>query len=76
MSDSQIAYTMSEIRTRRVGVWSLSWCWHILSILLKAGRGIGAVTRGLDAVFPTDDLGFGLETQCDSIYIFPILDAS
>ena len=33
--------------------------WHILSIPLKAGRGISAGTFGLDYVFPPDDLGSG-----------------
>ena len=33
---------------RRVGVWSLPWRWHILSIPLT--------TCGLDDVFPPDDL--------------------
>ena len=41
---------------RRVGVWSLPWRWHILSILLTAGRATGAKTCGLDDVFPPDDL--------------------
>ena len=35
------------------------WRWHILAIPLKAGRGISVETCALDAVFPTDDLGFG-----------------
>ena len=42
---------------RRVGVWSLPWRWHILSIPLKTGRGTSAETGGLDDVFPPDDLG-------------------
>ena len=33
--------------------------WHILSIPLKAGRGISAETCGLDDVLPPDDLGSG-----------------
>ena len=41
----------------RVGVWSLPWRWHILSIPVTAGRGTSAKTRGLDDVFPADDLG-------------------
>ena len=36
---------------RRVEVWSLPWQWHILSILLTAGRGTSAETCGLDDVF-------------------------
>ena len=48
-------------RTRTGGweLWLLSWRWHILSISLKAGRGISAETCGLDDVFPPDDLGYG-----------------
>ena len=42
---------------RRVGVWSLPWGWHILSIPLTTGRGTSAETCGLDDVFPPDDLG-------------------
>ena len=42
--------------------WLLPWHWHILSIPLKAGRGISAETCGLDYVFPTDDIGSGLCT--------------
>ena len=44
-------------RTGRVGVWSLPWRWHILSIPLTTGRGTSAETCGLDDVFPPDDLG-------------------
>ena len=36
---------------RRVGVWSLPWRWHILSIPLTTGRGTSAETCGLDDVF-------------------------
>ena len=43
---------------RRVWVWLLPWRWHILSIVLIAGRGINAETCGLDDVFPPDDLFF------------------
>ena len=35
---------------RRVGVWSLPWRWHILSIPLTTGRGTDAETCGLDDV--------------------------
>ena len=35
-------------RNKRVGVWSLPWRWHILSIPLTIGRGTGAKTCGLD----------------------------
>ena len=41
---------------RRVGVWSLPWRWHILSIPLTTGRGTGAETCGLDDEYPPDDL--------------------
>ena len=37
---------------RRVGVWSLPWRWHIISIPLTTGRGTSAETCGLDDVFP------------------------
>ena len=39
--------------------WLLPWPWHILSIPLKAGRGMSANTCWLDDVFPPDDLGSG-----------------
>ena len=51
----------------RVGVWSLLWRWHILSILLKTGGGISAKTCGLDDVFPPDDLCSRPETLCQYI---------
>ena len=35
---------------RRVGVWSLPWRWHILSIPLTTGRVTSAKTCGLDDV--------------------------
>ena len=38
-----------------MGVWLFSWCWHIFSVLLIAGRGTSAKTCGLDDVFPPDD---------------------
>ena len=50
-----------------MGVLLLLWRWHILSIPLKAGRGIGAETCGLDDVFPPDDLGSG---PCTSFIIY------
>ena len=43
-------------RTGRLGVWSLPWRCHILSIPLTTGRGTGTETCGLDYVFPPDDL--------------------
>ena len=49
---------------RRVGVWSLPWRWHILSIPLTTGRGTSAETCGLDDVFPPDDLGSRPGTLC------------
>ena len=49
---------------RRVGVWSLSWRWHILSIPLTTGWGTSAETCGLDNVFPPDDLGSRPEALC------------
>ena len=45
----------------RMGVWSLPWHWHILSIPLPTGRG---TTCGLDDVFPPDDLGSRPEALC------------
>ena len=54
---------------RRVGVWSLPWRWHILSIPLTTGRGTGAETCGLDDVFPPDDLSSRPEALC-LIYIY------
>ena len=38
------------------------WRWHILSIPLKAGQGIGAETCRLDDVLPPDDFGSGSYT--------------
>ena len=49
---------------RRVGVWSLPWRWHILSIPLTTGRGTSAETCGLDDVFPPDDLCSRPEALC------------
>ena len=45
----------------RTGGWDylLPLGWHILTIPLETGRGISAKTRGLDDVFPPDDLGSG-----------------
>ena len=55
--------TWSLDSNRRVGVWSLPWRWHILSIQLTTGRGTGAETCGLD-VFPPDDLCSRPEALC------------
>ena len=57
LNESVTAVTASRFfPVRRVGVWSLPWRWHILSIPLTTGRGTGAETCGLDGVFPPDDL--------------------
>ena len=53
---------------RRVGVWLLPWRWHVLSMLLIAGREISTKTCGLDNVCPPDDLRSCPETLC--LYIF------
>ena len=58
---------------RRVGVWSLPWRWHILSVPLTTGRGTSAETCGLDDVFSPDDLGFRPEALCQYIYIYAFL---
>ena len=55
---------------RRVGVWSLPWRWHILSIPLTTGRGTGAETCGLDDVFPPNHLCSCPEALCSYIYIY------
>ena len=55
---------------RRVGVWSLPWRWHILSIPLTTGRGTSAETCGLDDVFPPDDLGSRPEALCEYICMY------
>ena len=55
--------------SRRVGVGSLPWRWHILSIPLTTGRGTGAETCGLD-VFPPDDLCSRPEALFIYIYIY------
>ena len=54
---------------RRVGVRSLPWRWHILSVPLTTGRGTSAETCGLDDVSPPDDLGSRPEALCWYIYI-------
>ena len=53
-----------------MGVWSLPWRWHILSIPLTTGRGTSAETCGLDNVFPPDDLGSRPEALCWYICIY------
>ena len=35
-----------------------------LSILLNIARGIGAESCGVDNVFPPNDLGIGVDTEC------------
>ena len=61
-------------RTRKGGwgFWLLPWRWHILSIPLKAGRWISAITCGLDDVFPPDDLGSGPYTPFN-MYISDVI---
>ena len=63
---------------RRVGVWSLPWRWHILSIPLTTGRGTSAETCGLDDVFPPDDLGSRPEALwkyiCISMYVHSLYE--
>ena len=48
----------------------LPWRWHIVSILLNAGRGLSAETCGLDDVFPPEDLGSCPEPLYMCIYRF------
>ena len=55
---------------RRVGVWSLPWRWHILSIPLTIGRGTSAETCGLEDVFPPDGLCSRLEALCQYVDIY------
>ena len=52
------------------------WRRQILSILLKAGRGISVETCGLADVFPPHDPSSVSETLCKFINIFGIMDAS
>ena len=47
---------------RRVGVWSLPWRWHILSIPLTTGGGTRAESCGLDDVFPPDNLCWHMQS--------------
>ena len=54
---------------RRVGVWSLPWRWHILSIPLTTCRGTSAETSGFDDVFPPDDIGSSPEALVN-IYVY------
>ena len=53
-----------------MGVWSLPWRWHILSIPLTTGRGTSAETCGLDDVFSPDDLGSRPEALLIHIHIY------
>ena len=50
-------------RTLRKGNDLLPWCWHILSISLDRGRGIGTETCWVDNLFYSDDLWFGSDTN-------------
>ena len=63
-----ILYVLIDIclldSNRRMGVWSLPWRWHILSIPLTTGRGTDAETCGLDDRFPPDDLCSRPEALC------------
>ena len=59
-----------------MGVWSLPWRWHILSIPLTTGRGISAETCGLDDVFPPDDLGSRPKALCKYICIYIYMSAA
>ena len=52
---------------RRVGVWLLSWRWHI-SILLIAAREISANTCGLDDMYPLYDF-VPVQKLCVSKYL-------
>ena len=52
-----------------MGVLSLPWRWHILSITLQAGRGISAKTCKLDDMFLPDDFGSSLHIQFIVAYI-------
>ena len=58
---------------RRVGVWSLPWRWHILSIPLTTGRGTGADTYRMDNVFPPDDLG-SVQKFCYYMYMHSLYE--
>ena len=49
---------------RRVGVWSLPWRWHFLSIPLTKGWATVAETCGLDDMLPPDDLCSRPEALC------------
>ena len=55
---------------RRLGVWLPPWRWHIISILLIAGRGKSVDTCGLDDVFSPDDLCSQKTKNSVLIYIF------
>ena len=56
--------------TRRMGVWSFPWRWHILFILLTVYRGTADNTCALYDVFPPDALYSRPETLRWYIYIY------
>ena len=53
-----------------MGVWSLPWRWHFLSIPLTKGWATVAETCGLDDMLPPDDLCSRPEALCKYIYIY------
>ena len=57
---------------RRVGVWSLPWRWHILSIPLTTGRGTGAETCGWMMCFLLMTF-VPVQKLCVYIYIYALL---
>ena len=54
---------------RRVGVWSLPWRWHILSIPLTIGRGTSAETCGWTMCFLLMSL-VPVQKLCVYIYVY------
>ena len=54
---------------RRVGVWSLSWRWHIHSIPWTTGQGTGAKTCWMDDVFLLMTF-VPVKKLCVKIYIY------
>ena len=57
----------------RVGVWSLPWRWHILSIPLTTGRGTGTETCGVDDVSSWWPLFPSRSSVLIYIYIYALL---
>ena len=62
------------MRIWRVGCELLPWYWHIVPFLLETGWTKSTETCDLDDVFPSDDLGSGLEVQFILISICLIMD--